>query len=44
MEQKKVTGISKYLPAFGVKGWGIALMAFGLFMFQKNKDKFVLYL
>ena len=24
--------------------WGIALMAFGLFMFQKNKDKFVLYL
>ena len=24
--------------------WAFALMAFGLFMFQKNKDKFVLYL
>jgi ABC-type polysaccharide/polyol phosphate export permease len=24
--------------------WAFALFAFGLFMFQKNKDRFVLYL
>ena len=24
--------------------WAIAMMVFGLYMFQKNKDRFVLYL
>ena len=42
MEQKKVTGISKYLPAFGVKGWGIALMGMAFYYFYQGPLHFAI--
>ena len=42
MEQKKVKGISTYLPAFGVKGWGIALMGMAFYYFYQGPLHFAI--
>ena len=42
MEQKKVSGIRTYLPAFGLKGWGIALMGIAFYYFYQGPLHFAI--
>ena len=42
MKEKNVTGIRAYLPAFGVKGWGIALMGIAFYYFYQGPLHFAI--